>query len=226
MNLRDPKLVDALAKAYVLGTLRGPARDRFESQLPGNLPLRRAVSVWEERLVPLALSAEPIAPPETTWAAIEQRTGLAAPRSSAGFWPALAASFAAAAIVFGMLFFTAPTPEPSPDYVVVLQDEAQSPQWLLEGFAEDGEALLTAVNIGPAPSDRDYELWMLPDDGSAPVSLGLLVEAGSTRLALSAAQQSVLAGTSTLAVSLEPTGGSTTGAPTGPVLFTGAVIRT
>lgn len=226
MNLRDPKLLDALARAYVLGTLRGAARDRFESQLPGNLPLRRAVNNWQERLVPLALSAEAIAPPASAWEAIERRTGLAPDRPGAGFWPALAAGFAAAALIFGSLFFTLLPPAPSPDYVVVLQDEAQSPQWLLEGFAGDGEALLTAVNIEPAPGDRDYELWMLPDDGSAPVSLGLLDETGVTRLALNPTQQSVLAGTSTLAVSLEPTGGSTTGAPTGPVLFTGAVIRT
>jgi len=43
------------------------------------------------------------------------------------------------------------------------------------------------------------------------------------RLTLPAAEQGRLGTIPTLAVSLEPRGGSPTGLPTGPVLFTGAL---
>ena len=68
-------------------------------------------------------------------------------------------------------------------------------------------------------SDKDYQLWMLPADGSNPVSLGLLPEqAGSIMLTPPDAFK--LAQVNGLAVSLEPAGGSPTGLPTGPVLYT------
>jgi len=44
-------------------------------------------------------------------------------------------------------------------------------------------------------------------------------------LPLNAAQLGVLAQTMTLAVSLEPAGGSPTGLPTGPVIFTAPLLR-
>jgi anti-sigma-K factor RskA len=57
------------------------------------------------------------------------------------------------------------------------------------------------------------------------VSLGLLPDMGSAQLALSAIQLTVLGNTPTLAVSLEPAGGSPTGLPTGPVLYTATLVR-
>ncbi len=57
------------------------------------------------------------------------------------------------------------------------------------------------------------------------MSLGLLPEMGAAQLGLSAAQLGVLTRTMTLAVSVEPTGGSPTGLPTGPVILTAPLIR-
>jgi anti-sigma-K factor RskA len=68
---------------------------------------------------------------------------------------------------------------------------------------------------------KALELWALPKDGK-PRSLGLVRNAGETRLVL-AANDARLAGMTALAVSLEPGGGSPTGQPTGPVLCSGAV---
>jgi len=78
--------------------------------------------------------------------------------------------------------------------------------------------------IAPIPAANSYELWMLPE-GRAPVSLGLLPGTGNAALPLDAEALAVLAQTMTLAVSLEPAGGSPTGAPTGPVLFTAPLLR-
>jgi anti-sigma-K factor RskA len=71
------------------------------------------------------------------------------------------------------------------------------------------------------PSDRVFELWYVPD-GAGPRSLGIISAANTTRsrLPANAAPESGL-----LAVSLEPPGGSPTGAPTGPVVYSGRLIR-
>jgi anti-sigma-K factor RskA len=56
----------------------------------------------------------------------------------------------------------------------------------------------------------------VPGSG-APRSLGLISDKGATVVKKSR----VLEGTAALAVSLEPPGGSPTGAPTGPILYVG-----
>ena len=77
---------------------------------------------------------------------------------------------------------------------------------------------LTQVSVA---ADRALELWSLPPQG-APVSLGLISSSGATVLARERLPRTLLrGGTAQLAVSLEPPGGSPTGAPTGPVLYAG-----
>ncbi|HEY3515538.1 MAG TPA: anti-sigma factor, partial [Gammaproteobacteria bacterium] len=94
--------------------------------------------------------------------------------------------------------------------------------WLLQAFTR--ELRVNTVNPRPEPVGNSYELWMLQDN-AAPVSLGLIPGVGNAVLPLSAAQLGVLAQTMTLAVSLEPAGGSPTGLPTGPVIFTAPLVR-
>jgi anti-sigma-K factor RskA len=81
-----------------------------------------------------------------------------------------------------------------------------------------------ASNAVQPQSGRSFELWALPD-GGAPVSLGLLPAAGSVSRELSAAQRAALQSATKVAVSLEPAGGSRTGAPTGPVLYVAPLER-
>jgi len=68
------------------------------------------------------------------------------------------------------------------------------------------------------------ELWLLPT-GAAPRSLGVIPATGVGRVPLSTPSEIALAQIPALAVSLEPAGGSPTGAPTGPVLYTGKIER-
>ncbi|MDE2037235.1 MAG: anti-sigma factor, partial [Pseudomonas sp.] len=63
-------------------------------------------------------------------------------------------------------------------------------------------------------------LWAIPAGGK-PISLGLLPVSGNGRIQLSKEHQALLTAPLTLAVSLEPQGGSPTGQPTGPVLYQG-----
>jgi anti-sigma-K factor RskA len=221
MRYDDPQLLDALAREYVLGTLRGRARERFKRVVAASLPARRAVLGWEKQLAPLARAVPAVEPPPRVWERIETATGArsARPARGAGIWPALAAGLAALAVLFGVLYL-GQRPEAA-QYVAVIADQA-TPIWVVQGFTE--ELRVNTVNDRPIPAANSYELWMLPD-GAAPVSLGLLPATGDTTLPLDAQALAVLAQTMTLAVSLEPAGGSPTGAPTGPVLFTAPLLR-
>lgn len=80
---------------------------------------------------------------------------------------------------------------------------------------------LHAVRVAGAvdvPRDRVAQLWRIPA-GGAPVSLGLLAATDGQTIALRAANVPVAG--STLAISIEPRGGSPSGQPTGPVVAAG-----
>lgn len=79
--------------------------------------------------------------------------------------------------------------------------------------------LLTPINAQNIAADRSLELWAI-SPGGKPHSLGLLNTQQPTQLALAAKMPD--AGF-TLAISLEPHGGSPTGQPTGAVLYSGAM---
>jgi anti-sigma-K factor RskA len=228
MRYDDPRLLDALAREYVVGTLRGRARARFARVLGASLGARRAVLTWERNLAPLARTVKPVAPPPDTWSRIEAELGVRKPQPqrSAGYWPALAASLALVAVLLGALYVGQRGQVAEADYVAVFTDDVLGPVWLVRGFEQTRELRVSTVNPRAKPAANSYELWMLPGGGAPPVSLGLLPDAGAGQLALSAAQLAVLGQTPALAVSLEPAGGSPTGLPTGPVLYTAPLLRT
>ena len=232
MNLRTPGRTDALAAQYVLGTLRGRARERFERLARSDAALGDAVRQWEERLVPLAEALPPVRPPQRVWQAIRKRirgrksapVARASMWASLGLWRGLALAGLAAAFVLAVALFT-PAPErPEGTLVVVLA--AQDAKPALVASADRTGRVLTVKAIVPVElaQDRALELWALPDRAN-PRSLGLVAASGVVRLALPAPADQALQGVPALAVSLEPRGGSPTGQPTGPVLYSGPVQR-
>jgi anti-sigma-K factor RskA len=60
MNYGDPRLRAMLASEYVLGTLHGRARRRFERLLGEDAGLRVTVEAWQNRLTPLAEALPPV----------------------------------------------------------------------------------------------------------------------------------------------------------------------
>lgn len=72
MNLLNkPELLDRLAAAYALGTLRGGARRRLQTLARRHAAVRAAVLVWEERLAGLT-ELQPVAEPApVVWKRIE-----------------------------------------------------------------------------------------------------------------------------------------------------------
>jgi hypothetical protein len=72
---------------------------------------------------------------------------------------------------------------------------------------EKKQWLVLAFELPPAAADKDYQLWFVPTDGSAPISAGLLEVGPDGVLGASPAVPPEI-GTIKAAISLEPKGGS------------------
>jgi len=213
-----------LAGEYVLGVLDAREADEVAAALAVNAELRRAVVFWETRLHPLSSLAISAEPPSGTWQAIEARlrTKTAKPVAKS-FWTNLAlwrwstAGFAAAAAALAL--WIAVTPVPGPSLVAILhppqQDQAS---WIATG----GRAglVLRAVTTATPPSDRAFELWAIAPGATQPRSLGVISPNGELKLSRLPAD---LRDGATLAISIEPIGGSPTQLPSGPLVYIGSV---
>lgn len=224
MKYSDPRLVDHLASAYVLGTLGRRARHRFEQLHRDRGDVQLAVRRWEARLGPLAQSVAPVRPPARVWKAIEARTRpeAARPARGAAGWlkPAgwgfggLAAGILAAAALFMAapgLFFTADqialrTGEKLPHSYVGLLTDAQGNGKLLVSSLRHGRTMTVKV-IGPiappAPGQR-LVLWAVPASG-APFVLGPVPLTGSATSQLPDTSEKLLSKVGKLLVTLETT---------------------
>ncbi len=234
MNLADPNRaarLDALAAQYALGTLSARARRRLAAAARRDAVIAAAISDWENRLSQFAVGVTPVTPAPRVWDAIRARLGLADERAtraptpwwaSLGWWRALATLGFVLAFAFGITLLAPRTEQPREQVVVVLAGPDAKPA--LIATADRGNRFLSVKAVTPVavPADRALELWMLPQ-GQEPRSLGLIPAAGVGRVALATPVGIALQNVPALAVSLEPTGGSPTGKPTGPVLYTGAV---
>ncbi len=228
MNYRHPELRDRLASEYALGTLHGLARKRFERLMRDDADLRRSVAEWQERLMPMAQAIAPVNPPKRVWRKIEQRIQQPRRKSnvldSVNFWRGLA--LVASSFAFGvMLFFgIAPQKEVLPNYVAVLADAKHQPVMTIRYVKGQRELEVKVIQATTMTSEQALELWTLPK-GAAPQSLGLVPASGAIKLKLASQPADTLPNVPALAISLEPKGGSPTGAPTGPVLYSGPLIQ-
>lgn len=219
-------LAHALAAEYVLGTLRGAARRRFEAMMASDASLRDIVAQWEGWVNPLADRIGPVEPPARVWKAIEARIG---PRSAKGsFWSNLAfwrawglvtSGVAAVLVAFFAWLYTGPRGEPV--FVAVLTSATHQPMGVVSMHSPN-LLRVRVVHNWSSMGDKSLQLWVMPESG-APRSLGLVRnQVGDTLITIEPTDPRVR-GARMLAISAEPPGGSPTDQPTGPVLCSGMV---
>ncbi len=229
MKLSHPELRTRLSAEYVLGTLRGAARRRFEGFLRSDYGLRQEVGFWEARLTPLAERIKPVTPPDRVWKMIEARIDAQRRGSetrtgwldSLAFWRGL--GLAASVMLVVMLAFkttVSNAPAGNPQMLAVLE-EADGARMVIEQ-PKAGMLKARLVRDWKTFPDKSHELWVIPAKG-APRSLGLMNDQGETIIQL-ADLDSKLADGAVFAVTLEPKAGSG-GSPTGPVLCKGSIAR-
>ncbi len=221
MKYENQTLVSQLAAEYVLGTLHGKARLRFERLAQERADVQQQIDQWREHFSSLDHAVQPASPPASVWRGIQKRLR-AEPRYSANamrFWQVLS-GFASTLAIACLAFIAISVIQPpiQTDERIALIGENEAPLWVISADLATGQLQARAVNAQAQSLDKAYELWMLPNDGS-PQSIGLLpVNGQSTTLQLPAALTALLKSSQGLAVSIEPAGGSPTGVPTGPVI--------
>ena len=240
MRYSNPQLLQRLASEYVLGTLTGRARRRFERLMTDSYRVRSAVWHWERQLSPLAQAVAGVQPSPGVWGQVMERTGAKAAVQAQreivrerwferlGLWRGLSLAATAAAVVLAVLLARTPTQVETPQtqqYVAVVNGEQSQPLWLVRADVQEGRLAIKSINATAPAATNSYELWILPAGGAAPRSLGLLpTGTGSVDTELPLELRPLLTSAQGLAVSLEPAGGSPTGAPTGPVVYQAAII--
>lgn len=244
---------EALAAEYALGVLDAAERRTAEDLVASDAGFAAEVARWRAELAPIVETAPAIAVPADLWSRIDAqiappvvRAAEPAPAvvekpglwASLAFWRGLSFATAGAAAVFAALLVspqTAPAPtaaEPAGFQQAVTEPMSAAP------IAMEGGAALLAASYDP--SHRQFivtptgkyelqpsqvlELWIIVGD-KAPRSLGVIDAANPRAYAMPEDVRSDLAAGATLAVSIEPTGGSPTGAPTGAVVASGKLTQ-
>ncbi|OYX41768.1 MAG: hypothetical protein B7Z02_14250 [Rhodobacterales bacterium 32-67-9] len=202
---------EALAAEYVLGTLPLEERLTAEALIEGDPGFAAMVADWQNRLAPLNDAYAEVPPPADMLDRIEARLFPAPERLRRTGWIWGALTGAALAVLALVTLLPPPVP-----LTATLTGEGQA--LAVAASFDAGKGELTVVRAaGPAAGPgRDYELWLIPA-GEAPVSIGLVRD---SELKIPVAD--LPAGT-TLAITLEPEGGSPTGIATGPLLVAAVI---
>jgi anti-sigma-K factor RskA len=225
MNYENPALIDRLAAEHVLGTLRGPARRRFERLCETNTAAARATRRWEDDLSGLDRWVRPVQPSERVWAGISARLfqnderAQQRSRQRRRWTYAAAAGVVAIGLLIGVLVRETPV---ALQPVAALGADAAHPVWKIERRPDLAALTIRAVGTVEPRVGKSYELWALPRGGN-PVSLGLLPADGTITRPLNDRQRGALLAADKVAVSVEPERGSPTGSPTGPVILVATI---
>jgi anti-sigma-K factor RskA len=219
-----------IAAEYVLGVIGAEERREIERRLAHEPALAAEVAFWEERLGVLADAVAPVAPPQHIWSQIEAaiQSPQAARRTS--LWQSLAfwrgfgiASATLAAATIAALVYIELVPATRTPLIATLSGSGGQPNVV---------ATVTGNNLLVVPASlltndpRAIELWLiLPGPDQRPHSLGLIEPGQAIRLEIPPDLTARLTPEATLAISLEPPGGSPTGQPTGPVIASGKLTR-
>jgi anti-sigma-K factor RskA len=233
-----PEELATLAAEYALGVLDAAESERARGLAASDPRFRQAVEQWLGRLGPMLDDVHPVAPPPTAWSGIEAATRpgreagnvyvlrrrLTVWRGLTGAMTALAASLA----LFVMLRPPARLPvqppvqaAPAAPMVARLSDEKQV-ALVASWDPQRGQLLLARAGGVRVERAHSHELWVIPAGGQ-PRSLGVMPEANQALMRLPAGASALMRAGATIAVSVEPLGGSPSGSPTGPVVASGAL---
>jgi anti-sigma-K factor RskA len=234
--------LDIAAAEYVLGTLPADERARLAIRLRTEPELRDAVLWWQARFAPLDDTAEAQIPPAAVWQAIERATAggtvsVTAPATAAeapsnvvylrrrlALWRGGAlVTGALAAGLAGILVLdrSSVAPERAGErYVAVVDTGGREPALIAE--VDTGTGIIHVRSVtAEIPSGRSLELWHVAEN-HPPRSLGILQAGGAAQRIQDAASTRPLEGV--IAVTVEPEGGSPSGAPTGEIVYSGRLI--
>ncbi len=231
---QNPDLYERLAAEYVLGTLRGRARARFERLVRERPYIRYAVEVWEARLNPLAEAVPPERPDPAVWRAIRERlpeTGAFADSGARrpwwqalGFWRGATALLGAALVA--VLLWPRLNPQmPLPSYVAVLESSANQPMLVTLGDQRKRMLVVRLTQKLQVPPGRKLQLWAIHEPGGHMVPVAAVpVDRMEATFKLSKPQWRRIEGAKMFAVTPEPMDRKDMDRPSGPMMYKGKCI--
>jgi anti-sigma-K factor RskA len=225
MRLARHRQLDALIGEYMLGTLRGGARRRFERALREEPAVALRLRTLQQEFTPRYSESIAETPPASGWQRLARELNLSRHRapwySRASFLRGWALG-ATAALLLGVMFVTLRTTT-EPTLVPIAQLALKgAPPNVTAALSRDGSTLeLRASRPMVAGPSQSYELWVIPQ-GGAPISLAVLGQVDAA-LRVREGHRGQLRKGAVLAITVEPLGGSPTGGPTGPVILSGAI---
>lgn len=221
---RDGDMV--LAAEYVLRLLPEDERQTFEARLAHEPGLAVQVREWDEIFAPLGNEIFEAAPPPNLKAKIEARLGRTGkrrwsmPRFLYGI--VLGAAVGAAAMLVLLVVFPSAPQVGAPAFMAELVAEETELRVTASLDPQSGALSLESAGA-PVAAGQDFELWIIPE-GETPVSLGVMPAEGALDLVVAAPLLDQLGG-AVLAITLEPEGGSPSGAPTGPIVASAPLVQ-
>lgn len=228
--------IDTLAAEFVLGTLSATERNEVAARRQREPKLNAAILNWERRLGPLNTAVLPVTPPAGTLEKIVARiSGLETPpagsatilelRRRVSRWKtaAVAASAVAASLALTIGVREYSQKPPQKNLVAILQKDANSPAFLVKVDVENRVMTVRPVAAKHEPG-KSHELWIIHDSLGKPKSLGVIDNDDLMKKPQLASYKTEVVESATYAVTLEPEGGSPSGDPTGPVVFSGKLL--
>lgn len=240
MTDASPPMTDEerpLAGEYVLGVLDTAERAEAQARIAAEPAFARAVQWWEAHLTPMAADIASAEPSAGLWPRIANLIGDPARPSlwnNTRVWRGVSAgALVLAAASVAVLVLTprqapppvvAPVAPPAAAEVALIKDPTTSKPALVATLDHATDKLILMPVAMVMPSQRDAELWIIPD-GQAPISLGVIPQDAPARIAMPSGLRGAGAYTATLAITDEPMGGSPSGAPTGSVRAAGKFAK-
>ncbi|WP_430513689.1 anti-sigma factor [Pannonibacter phragmitetus] len=223
------------ADAYILGLMDDEERKAFADRLETDTELARLTGAAQDRFLELDLAGSAAPVSSELWQRIE--AGLEAlPRDTAGAeevpppandnrvraavtrWKLLALTGMAASVLLAAGLTAAMLRLQEPQVVAILMDAGGNPVVMIEDFGGEQAKVVPLADVS-VPAGQSLEVWTLPQQAEAPVSMGVLTALKGATLSLSGLpepQEEQL-----YEITFEPAGGSPTGRPTGPILGKG-----
>ncbi|MFT4053170.1 MAG: anti-sigma factor [Novosphingobium sp.] len=228
---------ELLAAELAFCLLDGDARLEAQARLDDDPEFAAAYARWNAHACTM-VTGPGEAPRPSVWSAIEARLPANDIASSAGrdshlrWWQTGALVAGTAALVLGVVALR------KPESVIVRVPVAQQAAAAAPMVAVlTGEKGVVTVSFDPASgrmtsaanglelAGRSPELWVIPADGK-PRSMGVFDPSAPGWTKIPTGASAAMAAGATIAVSVEPAGGSPTGQPTGPVILTGKLVTT
>ncbi|URK88728.1 anti-sigma factor [Rhizobium sp. RCAM05350] len=226
----DSRRDQVIAGEYVLGVLSADDRRKVEARMVLDGAFAAMVNHWQSNLTSFNDAYEPIAPPPQVLVAVERRLFAEQARpvvAAGGLWNSLALwrvlTLASVAGLVTVVTFSSgmltPVSQTKPLVAELTGDVSTTINLLAQYDASNGALKITPVAAKQAEA-KSLELWLIEGDNPAK-SLGILPQTGEGEIIIPPELRSKFGEGVTLAVSVEPFGGSPTGTATGPVVAVG-----